>query len=453
MVAAETIVATATPYGVSGIAVVRLSGPAAQTITSALCTPGNGAAPALPPRTAVLAVVHRLGTAFDEVVVTSFKAPRSYTGEDVVEIACHGNPVIVESIITETCRLGARIAEPGEFTRRAFLNGKLDLVQAESVAGLIQSKSVESSQLNLRLLRGQLSERLFNLRDKIISLLAEVEFELDFSEDNLNPDLVPRSKNILNTLVNNIQTLIDSYQQGKLLSHGANVVIIGAPNVGKSTLLNALTNSDRAIVSPTPGTTRDTIDYPLILAGVPINLVDTAGLQQSSEQIELEGIRRTHIRIEAADLLLAVYEPPNFNQSIDFNYHPSVPLLNVYNKIDTLSSDNRRNLSTDDEGQLYISAKTGEGLDQLKTRIKTAMQISPSTSDELMLTSARQFQALSVCESNLNQATELLQSPAVAFELVSVELREAIDAIDRLLGKTTADDIINNIFKRFCVGK
>lgn len=453
MVAADTIVATATPYGVSGIAVVRLSGPAAQTITSALCTPENSAAPAFPQRTAVLAVVHSQGTALDEVVVTSFKAPRSYTGEDVVEISCHGSPVIVESIIAETCRLGARIADPGEFTRRAFLNGKLDLVQAESVAGLIQSKSVESSQLNLRLLRGQLSERLFNLRDKIISLLAEVEFELDFSEEELNPDLLPRSKNILNTLVNNIQTLIASYQQGKLLSGGANVVIIGAPNVGKSTLLNALTNSDRAIVSTTPGTTRDTIDYPLILAGVPINLVDTAGLQQSSEQIELEGIRRTHIRIEEADLLLAVYEPPNFNQSIDFNYRPSVPLLNVYNKIDTLSSDNRRNLSTDDEGQLYISAKTGEGLDQLKTRIKTAMQISLSTSDELMLTSARQFQALSVCKFNLNQATELLQSPEVAFELVSVELREAIDAIDRLLGKTTADDIINNIFNRFCVGK
>ncbi|MBC8402136.1 MAG: tRNA uridine-5-carboxymethylaminomethyl(34) synthesis GTPase MnmE [Candidatus Marinimicrobia bacterium] len=451
--AADTIVATATPYGVSGIAVVRLSGPAAQTITSVLCRPENGAAPAFPARTAVLSVVHSQGAALDEVVITYFKAPGSYTGEDVVEIACHGSPVIVESIIAETCRLGARVADPGEFTRRAFLNGKLDLVQAESVAGLIQSKSVESSQLNLRLLRGQLSERLFNLRDEIISLLAEVEFELDISEDDLNPDLVPRAKNTLNALVKNIQTLIDSYQQGKLLSRGANVVIIGAPNVGKSTLLNALTNSDRAIVSTTPGTTRDTIDYPLILAGVPINLIDTAGLQQSSEQIELEGIRRTHIRIEEADLLLAVYEPPCFDQSIDFNYRPSVPLLNVYNKIDTLSSDKRQNLLTDDEGQLYISAKTGEGLGHLKTRIKSAMQISRSTSEELMLTSARQFQALSVCESNLKQATTLLQSPAVAFELVSVELREAIDAIDRLLGKTTADDIINNIFNRFCVGK
>lgn len=453
MVAADTIVATATPYGVSGIAVVRLSGPAAQSITSTLCIPENGAAPTLPPRTAVLTVVHNQGIALDEVVITYFKAPGSYTGEDVVEISCHGNPVIVESIIAETCRLGAWIADPGEFTRRAFLNGKLDLVQAESVAGLIQSKSVESSQLNLRLLRGQLSERLFDLRDKIISLLTEVEFELDFSEDELNPDLLPRAKNILNALVKNFQTLIDSYQQGKLLSRGANVVIIGAPNVGKSTLLNALTNSDRAIVSTTPGTTRDTIDYPLILAGVPINLVDTAGLQQSTEEIELEGIRRTHIRIEEADLLLAVYEPPGFNQSFDFNYRPSVPLLNVYNKIDTLSSDKRRNLPSDDEGQLYISAKTGDGLDRLKTRIKSAMQISSSTSDELMLTSARQFQALSVCESNLKQATALLQSPAVAFELVSVELREAIDAIDRLLGKTTADDIINNIFSNFCVGK
>ena len=453
MVAADTIVATATPYGVSGIAVVRLSGPTAQTITSTLCTPENGVAPTFPPRTAVLAVVHNQGTALDEVVITYFKAPGSYTGEDVVEIACHGSPVIVESIIAETCRLGARIADPGEFTRRAFLNGKLDLVQAESVAGLIQSRSVESSQLNLRLLRGQLSERLFILRDRIISLLAEVEFELDISEDDLNPDLMPRANNILNALVTKIQALIDSYQQGKLLSRGANVVIIGAPNVGKSTLLNALTNSDRAIVSTTPGTTRDTIDYPLILAGVPINLVDTAGLQQSSEQIELEGIRRTHIRIDEADLLLAVYELPGFNQSIDFNYRPSIPLLNVYNKIDTLSSDKKRNLPTDDEGQLYISAKTGEGLGRLKTRIKSAMQLSRSTSEELMLTSARQFQALSVCKSNLKQATALLQSPAVAFELVSIELREAIDAIDRLLGKTTADDIINNIFSNFCVGK
>ncbi len=445
--------ATATAYGVSGIAVVRISGPTAPTIATSICTPKKGAAPAFPPRSAVYAVIHNQGTPVDEAIVTAFVKPHSYTGENLIEIACHGNPVIAEAIIAEACRFGARIAEPGEFTRRAFINGKLDLVQAESVAGLIKAKTVESSHLNLQLLKGHLSDRLHKLRDQIISLTAEVEFELDISEDDLNPGLLNRSIAVVNGLIADINNLIATYNQGKLLIAGANVVIIGAPNVGKSTLLNTLSASKRAIVSSIPGTTRDTIDVPLILAGVPVNLVDTAGLRNTVEEVEQEGVRRTHNRIEEADLVLAVYEPPNFDQHIEFTVGSSIPLINVYNKVDTISSTDRNRLSKDKKDAICISAKTGTGLTGLKERIKTAMRISPALSGQLLLTTARQHQALSVCNDSLRRAAELLNTQTVAFELVSVELQEAIGALDQLLGKTTADDIINHIFSNFCVGK
>ncbi|MFH1852104.1 MAG: tRNA uridine-5-carboxymethylaminomethyl(34) synthesis GTPase MnmE [Candidatus Neomarinimicrobiota bacterium] len=451
MVATDTIVASATPFGISGIAVVRLSGSGALDIATQLSTAAGTRSLTFKPRLATHVFLYVDGQPFDEVIATYFKAPFSYTGDDMVEVSCHGNPVIVESVIAESCRLGARVAEPGEFTRRAFLNGKLDLVQAESVAGIIGAQSAESSRLNLRLLQGQLSERLFDLRDRIIALLAEVEFELDVSEDEMNPGLKTKTQNILSGLLTDIHRLLATYAQGRILSKGVDVVIIGAPNVGKSTLLNALSARERAIVSAIPGTTRDTIDVPLLIEGVPINLIDTAGLRTNAEEIEREGIRRTHQRINTADLLLLVCEPPYVNQLPAFNNPGNVQVIVVNNKIDKLPDKSPNyNIARD---AVYISAKEGAGLDVLRSRIKAALNISSGPASEVMLTTARQHQALDKCRTTLDSAALLMTSAKTEFELVALELRESIDAIDKLLGKTTADEILNRIFGAFCVGK
>ncbi len=450
MVAADTIVATATPFGVSGLAVVRISGPAALSILSKVCGSKNNPCPEIIPRRATRVIVHTQGTPTDDAVATWFKAPHSYTGEDVVEISCHGSIAITESLVGEICTHGARIAEAGEFTRRAFLNGKLDLVQAESVAGLINSQSIESSKLNYRMLRGALSDKLHAIRDQIIELLAEVEFELDISEDDLNPNLAKKTSTGLSRIAKKLLNLIDTYQRGRLITRGANVVIAGSPNVGKSTLLNALSSSDRALVSTAPGTTRDSIEVPLIIEGVPINLIDTAGLRVSTENIERMGVQRTYKRMASADLVLLVFEPPYTNQNIDLNISNNVPVIQVLNKIDTiLHSNNQKN----SDEKIYISAKTGAGLVYLNKAINRALHLSPSISSEVMLTTNRQQQSLSACQLSISQATELLSEKEIAFELVSIELHDAIDSIDSLLGKTTVDDIINLIFNKFCVGK
>jgi len=450
MVAADTIVATATPFGVSGLAVVRISGHSALTIFSKVCGSKNNPCPEFIPRQATRVIIHTQGTPVDDAIATWFKAPRSYTGEDVVEISCHGSMAITEALVEEICTHGARIAEAGEFTRRAFLNGKLDLVQAESVAGLINSQSIESSKLNYRMLRGALSDKLHDLRNQIIELLAEVEFELDISEDDLNPDLAKKALAGLNHVATKLSNLIDTYRRGRLITRGANVVIAGPPNVGKSTLLNTLSSSDRALVSTSPGTTRDSIEVPLLIEGVPINLIDTAGLRESPENIERMGVRRTYKRLADADLVLFVLEPPYTSQKIGLNIPQNIPVIRVLNKIDTLSDSNNQK-NTDKE--IHISAKTGAGLYQLNKAIKLALHLSPSISSEVMLTTNRQQQSLSACRLSIAQATGLLSEKEIAFELVSIELHAAIDSIDSLLGKTTVDDIINLIFNKFCVGK
>ena len=450
MVAADTIVATATPFGVSGLAIVRISGPSALSILSKVCDSKINPCPEFIPRQATRVIIHTQGTPVDDAIATWFKAPHSYTGEDVVEISCHGSIAIIEALVGEICTHSARIAEAGEFTRRAYLNGKMDLVQAESVAGLINSQSIESSKLNYRMLRGALSDKLHDLRDQIIELLAEVEFELDISEDDLNPNLAKKALADLSHIAAKLSNLIDTYRRGRLITRGANVVIAGPPNVGKSTLLNALSSSDRALVSTTPGTTRDSIEVPLLIEGVPINLIDTAGLRESTESIEKMGVQRTHKHMASADLVLLLMEPPYTNQNIGLNIPQNIPIIRVLNKIDTISSSNNQK-NTDDK--IYISAKTGAGLTHLNKAIKLALHLSPSISSEVMLTTNRQQQALSACRLSTSRAIELLSEKEIAFELVSIELHDAINSIDILLGKTTVDDIINLIFNKFCVGK
>ena len=332
----DTIVAPATPYGIGGIAVVRLSGSQSLSIAHNLLN-NNRLYANIKPRYATLVNLQdECGVAIDESIMTFFKAPNSYTGEDLIEISCHGSPVVVDKIIATCCHFGARIADPGEFTKRAFINGKMDLVQAEAVASLIHSQSEESSHLNLRLLHGELSKRLKVFRQKLINMISMVEFELDISEDELQPDLNTQVLNIVTEQIKQINGLLDSYKQVRMLNRGALVVIAGPPNVGKSTLLNTLSETNRAITSNLPGTTRDTINVPLLLGGVPINLVDTAGMRPTSEKIEQEGVSRTFNYLKKADLILLVHDPGLIEVPIA-DYPKDTPTIEILNKVDLLS--------------------------------------------------------------------------------------------------------------------
>lgn len=448
----DTIVAPATPYGIGGIAVVRLSGSQSLPIVHNLLN-NNRLCKKFKHRYATLVNLQdENGVAIDESIVTFFEAPNSYTGEDLIEISCHGSPVVVDKIISTCCHFGARIADPGEFTKRAFINGKMDLTQAEAVASLIHSLSEEGRQLNLRLLRGELSKKLNGFRKILIDAVSMVEFDLDISEDELQPDLNTQVLKIVTEQINQIQELLDSYKQVRMLNRGALVVIAGPPNVGKSTLLNILSETNRAITSNLPGTTRDTIDVPLILDGVPINLVDTAGMRQTSEEIEQEGVSRTFNYLKKADLILLVHDPGLVEIPYD-DYPNNIPIIEIMNKVDLLNKTELESTQRVYSNRLFLSAKTGFNIKLLKQQIKTSLGISSSLSDNITITTSRQQRALKHCFDKLNTTVELLNNPRCAYELVSIELREALDAIGTILGKTTPDDILNNIFKQFCVGK
>ena len=448
----DTVVAPATPYGIGGIAVVRISGAQSTAVLDKLLN-NNGLLRPLKPRHSTLAhIFDENGTIIDESLIVYYKAPNSYTGEDLIEISCHGSPTLVDRVVATCCSFGARIAEPGEFTQRAFINGKMDLVQAESVASLISSQSIEGSKLSLRLLDGELSEKLTTIYKNIVHAASLVEFELDISEDELQPNLKIEVKKTIEKQLLQIKELLASYKQARLLNNGALVVIAGAPNVGKSTLLNTLSKSDRAITSATPGTTRDTIDVPLIISGVPIKLVDTAGIREVEEYVEGEGVRRSLDILKKADLILLIRDFAHENSPLT-NVPAKIPIINILNKSDLLSSAEARELQRSQNSPLLISAKKGINIGNLKTAIKEQLGINSSISDILSITTGRQQQALLLCRDNLIRAAGLLNNPRCAYELVSIDLRNALDAIGEILGKATPDDILNNIFDQFCVGK
>ncbi len=448
----DTIVAPATPYGIGGIAVVRLSGPQSLLVFNKLLN-NNDLRLNLKPRHATLINLQDENcVTIDESIVTFFETSNSYTGEDLIEISCHGSPVVVDKLISTCCYFGARVAEPGEFTRRAFVNGKMDLVQAEAVASLIHSQSEESSHLSLRLLHGELSNKLNTFRKKLVDALSMVEFELDISEDELQPNLNTNVLAIVKEQAEQIKGLLSSYKQARMLNRGALVVIAGSPNVGKSTLLNTLSETNRAITSHLPGTTRDAIDVPLILDGVPINLVDTAGIRQTIEEIEKEGVSRTFDYLKKADLIILVHDP-GFVEPPSDRYPENIPIIEIMNKVDLLTETELKSIKHSHSDRLFISAKTGFNVKLLKQHIKTSLGISSFLSDNITITTNRQQRALKHCFDKLKTTIELLNNPRCAYELISIELWEALDALSAILGKTTPEDILNNIFNQFCVGK
>ena len=435
-VSRETIAAIATPAGRGGIGVVRLSGTGVPEIAKKIL----GGLPRR--RHATLAVFRDArGERIDEGIALYFAAPHSYTGEPVLELQGHGGPVVMQLLLAACLDAGARLAEPGEFTRRAFLEGKLDLAQAEAVADLIDAASREAARCALRSLSGEFSTAIHVLGAQLIELRALTEAMLDFPEEEVDAVHREDAARRLAAARAQLEDVLARSRQGSLLRSGIHVVLAGAPNVGKSSLLNRLAGEERAIVTPIPGTTRDALREPIQIEGVPLIVVDTAGLRAASDMVEQLGIERTQRELERADLVLAVHEAGEPDAPFD-DLPAGVQRIDVYNKIDLAPRFSAP------AGGVAVSAKTGEGLDALRRAILAAAGWS-STGESVFLARERHLRALEVARGHLEAAGAQLPRG----EFFAEELRRAHMALGAITGEFTADDLLGEIFSRFCIGK
>jgi tRNA modification GTPase len=437
-VAPDTIAAVATPAGRGGIGIVRVSGPKVPAIAQAVI----GRLPEA--RKAAHCYFHDAeGERVDEGVALYFPAPQSYTGDDVLELQGHGGPVVTQAVLAAVLDAGARLAGPGEFTRRAFLNGKIDLAQAEAVADLIDAASREAARSALRSLDGEFSAAIRGLAEGLTELRALTEAMLDFPEDEV--DLLHRDEagRRLGVLQSTLEEVMSKSRQGSLLRTGIHAVLSGRPNVGKSSLLNRLAGVDRAIVTAVPGTTRDALREPIQIEGVPIIVVDTAGLREPQDEVERLGMERTRQEVERADVVLVILEAGRPEA-------PQEPLpeaairLNVINKIDLVPGTvaGRRG------GEIYVSAKTGTGIDALRASILEAAGWT-SRGETVFLARERHLRALGTARAHLEAAA----SQGARWELFAEELRLAQEALGEIAGRVSADDLLGEIFSRFCIGK
>lgn len=439
---AETIAAVATPPGQGGIGIVRLSGPDAKTIAEGIVCQS------LKPRRVKFAEFrNQTGETLDEGLVLYFAAPRSFTGEDVVELQGHGGPVVMQLLLDEAVGRGARLARPGEFTERAFLNGKIDLAQAEAVADLISSSSRAAARGALRSLKGDFSRAVFNLDQQVLRLRVHVEAVIDFPEEEVDflssGQVVEKAQAIGQGLTN----LLRESTQGVLLNDGITVAILGAPNVGKSSLLNVLSGEERAIVTDIPGTTRDLLHVDLTLQGLPVRIVDTAGLRDSVDPVEIEGVRRAEQQAVEADLVLLVSEAGHEETNV---WSGSEPLIRVANKVDLTGLEPGLAETTDGIMEVRISAKNGTGIEVLRAYIleKVGFVSEGST----YTARKRHLLALDEAMQALRRAQVLIDENLQA-ELVAEELRVVHEALGTIAGVVTADDLLGEIFASFCIGK
>lgn len=443
---AETIVAIATAPGRGGIGVVRLSGqdlgPLARELTGLIPKP----------RIATLArFFDATGGEIDEGIALYFPAPHSYTGEDVLELQGHGGPVVMQLLLRRCLELGARPAEPGEFTRRAYLNDKLDLAQAEAVADLIEASTAAAARSAIRSLSGEFSRAVHELVEDLIGLRMLVEATLDFPEEEIDFLRQADATGKLATLTEAVGRLLGRAQQGSLLRNGLHVVLVGQPNVGKSSLLNRLAGEERAIVTAVPGTTRDALRETIQVSGIPLHIVDTAGLRETEDEVEQLGIARSWKEIERADVVLHMLDArvgmTPHDQGISAQLPPGVEQIAVYNKTDLADHPASREVSAG-RPVLWLSAKTGEGMGLLEQELLRVAGWQAGAED-VFLARERHLQALQSAQGHLRTAQARLEH----LELFAEELRLAQEALNGITGEFTPDDLLGEIFSRFCIGK
>ena len=465
---AETIAAIATPLGKGGIGIIRLSGPASQAIAVKLQqVKKDSAAPSLPP--ANLASLRQFFSAeqtmIDEGLLLNFPAPASFTGEDVIELQVHGSPMALDQLLKRTLELGARMARPGEFSERAFLNGKLDLTQAEAIADLIEADSEAAATAAINSLRGDFSAKINELNTRLKKIRTYVEACLDFPEEDIDFLVAGDIEQNIKESLDNLESIQSAAKQGQLLKEGMTLVITGQPNVGKSSLLNALAGKDSAIVTDIPGTTRDVLREHLQIDGLPLHVIDTAGLRESKDPIEQEGIKRARKEIEKADRLLMLVDACKGFTAVDediiSSFPKQLPVTLILNKIDLCpeikpakdaSVKNKlvKNRGAEQE-VIYLSAKQGAGIDDLKKHLEQCMGFKQS-SEGLFIARRRHLQALEKTQDCIQQAL-LYARELVNSELLAEELRLASQHLAEITGEFSSEDLLGEIFSSFCIGK
>jgi tRNA modification GTPase len=459
----DTIVAIATPQGVGALGIIRLSGSQSIAITNTLFKSKNLLAQAS--HSLHVGYLTHNNIKIDEVVVALYKNPKSFTGEDVVEISCHGSAYILQKIIEACTQLGARIAQAGEFTQRAFLNGKLDLAQAEAVADLIAANSAASQQAALHKLKGGFSADLKLMRERLVSFAALIELELDFSQEDVSfanrTDLIA----LIEEITAKVKMLLQSFELGNAIKNGVAVAIVGKPNAGKSTLLNALLNEERAIVSNIAGTTRDTIEESLNINGIIFKLIDTAGIRnQTNDEIEQIGMERSVQKMEAAEIILALIDVNEIQTAKDLEQHEMMLLakqkaaeangkyLIVLNKIDELKAPSLKKEIDLIPNLLQISALQKAGINSIKEELYNTIVTQQINTDNTIITNARHVDSL---QKLLNSLTEINQGLInnIPGDLLALDIRQALYFLGTLTGEVSNDDLLDYVFSKFCIGK
>lgn len=466
----DSIVALATPSGAGAIAIIRISGEDAITIGNSVFQSIKGK-DLTKQKSHTLHLGHVIDNqkTLDQVLVSIFKGPHSYTGENTIEISCHGSTYIQQQIIQLLLRKGCRMANPGEFTLRAFLNGKLDLSQAEAVADLISSDNEASHQIAMQQMRGGFSNEIAKLREELLNFASLIELELDFAEEDVEFADRTQFHELLNRIEFVLKRLIDSFAVGNVIKNGIPVAIVGEPNVGKSTLLNALLNEERAIVSHIAGTTRDTIEDELVIGGIGFRFIDTAGIRETEDVVESIGIRKTFEKIEQAQVVL--YLVDGCQLSVDGklddllveigktrNQFPLKPILFIINKKDLISSENLasidKKLTTNNQQltTIYISAKNQDGVEDLKNQLLSFVNTGALRNNETIVTNTRHYDSLLKALDEIQKVKYGLETH-LSSDLMALDIREALYHFGMITGQVTNDELLGNIFANFCIGK
>ena len=465
MIPNDTIIALATPSGAGAIAVIRLSGQNAITIASKNFESVSGKKlEKQKSHTLHLGFIKEGKKTLDQVLVSVFKNPNSYTGEDVVEISCHGSLYIQQEIIQLFLRNGCRMATAGEFTMRAFLNGKMDLSQAEAVADLIASDNASNHQVAIQQMRGGFSNKIKELRQQLLNFASLIELELDFSEEDVEFANRDEFRKLLNELVEVLKKLIDSFSLGNVIKTGVPVAIIGEPNVGKSTLLNVLLNEDRALVSDIAGTTRDTIEDEIVIGGIGFRFIDTAGIRETVDIIEGLGIQRTFEKADKAQIILYLVSGDQLSDNSQKIVEAKTALdkitkrfeeksvITVINKMDTLTKDTIQAMKANFPNAILMSAKEKMGVDQLENLLLSFVETGKLRNNETIVTNSRHYDSLLNALAEVQKVQQGLDSE-LSGDLLSLDIRQALYHFGEITGEITTDELLGNIFANFCIGK